>query len=288
MRHSNVPIEARLPGMLAAAAVALLVAVPAARPSPSPVAADELIGGIGLTHLTVYDQRSAPDGRMSGSPHVHAVTDEGYYVLSGKGAVELHDAVNGFRTVDLTPGRYVQFPPGTLHRLLNGEKLVLLVVMGNAGLAERGDARIYFGRAVDDDPAEFARLTGLAKEQGLRGALDRRDAAVKAYMALVELWTAGREAYFARLARFVAVHRKAAAALSAGFFAAVESGPVAWGEKLRERVGALPEAVAGGAAAAPVLHIPDVTPTLGMCGVLRPVSNLSPVGPAPAAGPVRK
>ncbi|MCU0243758.1 MAG: hypothetical protein MUE80_03210 [Acidobacteria bacterium] len=59
---------------------------------------------------------------------------------------------------------------------------------------------------------------------------------------------------------------------------------------LRGRLGALPEAVAGipGSAAAPILHIPDVTPTLGMCGVLRPVSNFSPVGPAPAAGPVRK
>lgn len=290
MRHVNISLKADLTSIFAASAVALLVAVPAARTSSSPAAADELIGGIGLTHLTVYDQRPAPDGRMSGSPHVHAVTDEGYYVLSGKGAVELHDAANGFRTVDLTPGRYVQFPPGTLHRLLNGEKLVLLVVMGNAGLAERGDARIYFGRGVDDDPAEFARLTGLAKEQGLRGALDRRDAAVKAYMALVELWATDREAYFAELARFVAVHRKAAATLSAGFSTAVESGPVAWGEMLRGRVGALPEAVSGGsgAAASPVLHIPDVTPTLGMCGVLRPVSSFTPVGPAPAAGPVRK
>ncbi len=150
--------------------------------------------------------------------------------------------------------------------------------MGNAGLAERGDARIYFGRAVDDDPAEFARLTGLAKEQGLRGALDRRDAAVRAYTGLVELWTKDRGAYFAELARFVAVHRKAAAGAAAAFSGAVEAGPVAWGEKLRARVGALPEAVDG--AAAPILHVPDGTPTLGMCGVLRPVTSLAPVGPA--------
>src|SRR5512137_1206054 len=64
-----------------------------------------LISGIGLTHLTVYDQRPAPDGRMSGSPHVHAVTDEGYYVMSGSGRVELHDLANGFRSVELAPGR---------------------------------------------------------------------------------------------------------------------------------------------------------------------------------------
>ena len=37
-----------------------------------------LIAGIGLTHLTVYDQRVAPDGLHSGCAHVHAVTDEAY------------------------------------------------------------------------------------------------------------------------------------------------------------------------------------------------------------------
>ncbi len=102
MRLMKVCFPAAPSASLVAAAVALLFAVPAARPSPSPSSADDLIGGIGLTHLTVYDQRPAPDGRMSGSPHVHAVTDEGYYVISGKGAVELHDLTNGFRTVDLT------------------------------------------------------------------------------------------------------------------------------------------------------------------------------------------
>jgi mannose-6-phosphate isomerase-like protein (cupin superfamily) len=244
---------------------------------PGPASAEDLISGIGLTQLTVYDQRIAPDGLMSGSPHVHAVTDEGYYVMSGKGRVELHDLASGFRSVDLLPGRYVQFPPGTLHRLVSGDRLVILVVMGNAGLAERGDARIYFGKKVDDDPAEFARLTGLARAKGLEGALDRRDAAVRAYSVLLELWTKDRAAYFAELARFIGVHMKAAARLSGDFSEAVESGPVAWGGRFRKRIEGLPGA---SGEAGPILHVPPESPTLGMCGLLRPVTGFAPVGPA--------
>ena len=160
--HQGSPISddpsARLPrGTLAAVVLLALVAM-ASRPAEG--RAEDLISGIGLTHLTVYDQRPAPDGLMSGSPHVHAVTDEGYYVISGRGRVELHDLKDGFRSVELSPGRYIHFPPGVVHRLVNTDHLVLLVVMGNAGLAERGDARIYFGKAVDENPAEIARLVG--------------------------------------------------------------------------------------------------------------------------------
>ena len=259
------------------ATAVFVVALAALAVRPAPGRAEDLISGIGLTHLTVYDQRPAPDGRMSGSPHVHAVTDEGYYVMSGRGKVELHDLANGYRTVDLAPGRYVQFPPGTLHRLINDDRLVLLVVMGNAGLAEKGDARIYFGKSVDDDPAEFSRLVGLARVRGLEGALDRRDAAIRAYGGLLELWTKDRKAYFRELERFIQIHMKAAEGLRASFAEAVEAGPVAWGERFRERLVKLPRA---SEEAAPVLHVPTRETALGMCGVLRPVTTLEPVGEA--------
>ncbi len=111
MRRSKRALAPALPGILSAAVVLTVFVALAAIPSRA--AGEDLISGIGLTQLTVYDQRPAPDGMMSGSPHVHAVTDEGYYVMSGKGSVELHDLANGFRTVDLSPGRYLQFPPGT-------------------------------------------------------------------------------------------------------------------------------------------------------------------------------
>ncbi|MGD1010801.1 MAG: cupin domain-containing protein [Candidatus Aminicenantales bacterium] len=241
-----------------------------------------LISGIGLTELTVYDQRPAPDGADSGSPHVHAVTDEGYYVMSGSGRVELHDLERGFRTVELTPGRYLQFPPGALHRLVSTNHLVILVVMGNAGLAEHGDARIYFGRRVDENPAEYARLFGLAQAKGLEGALDRRDAAVRAYQALVELWTKDKAAYYADLKRFIGVHFQTAAGLREEFSRAVGSGPVAWGERFRRRLEHLP---LGREEPAPVLHIPVAQTSLGMCGLLRPVTKLEPVDPGNAPGP---
>jgi len=237
--------------------------------------ADEVIGGIGLTHLTVYDQRPAPDGLNSGCPHVHAVTDEGYYVISGSGRVELHDARLGFRTVELLPGRYLQFPPGTLHRLVNVDRLTILVVMGNAGLAERGDARIYFGRRVDDDPAEFARLVGLAKAEGLEGALKRRDAAVKAYAELMALLKNDQPAYQAELERFVSLHNAVAAGLRPAFLEAVDAGPSVWTERARGRLRALPSMDFPDVA--PLFHLPPGEPVLGMCGLLRPVTSLEPV-----------
>jgi len=282
MLRSNIPLSIASTEFLAAAAVAFALAALAARPSAA--RAEDLISGIGLTQLTVYDQRPAPDGLMSGSPHVHAVTDEGYYVMSGKGSVELHDLKDGFRTVELSPGRYVQFPPGVMHRLVNTDHLVLLVIMGNAGLAEQGDARIYFGQKVDDDPAEFARLTGLAKTGGLEGALDRRDAAISAYAGLLKLWSTDRKAYFRELARFIGIHMKAAAGLRRSFAEAVEAGPVAWGERFRKRVESLPVAAGEGA---PLLHVPPESTALGMCGVLRPVTGFESVGPAKGAGPSR-
>lgn len=246
----------------------------------------ELISGIGLTHLTVYDQRPAPDGLMSGSPHVHALTDEGYYVISGRGQAELHDLKQGFRSVDLAPGFYLQFPPGVLHRLVSADHLVLLAVMGNAGLAERGDARIYFGKAVDDDPAEFARLVGLAKTNGLEGALDRRDAAVRAYIALLELWAKDRAAYFAELGRFIDIHARSAAESRTGFEEAVEAGAVAWGERFRKRLKSLPMTV--GEPSPILLNSPPAEPALGMCGLLRPVTSLKTIGPGQDAGSEKK
>jgi mannose-6-phosphate isomerase-like protein (cupin superfamily) len=260
------------------------LALSAATAGPPQSRSDDLIGGIGLTELTVYDQRPAPDGSMSGSPHVHAVTDEGYYVLSGKGRVELHDLENGFRTVDLEPGRYVQFPPAVLHRLVSTDHLVLLAVMGNAGLAERGDARIYFGKAVDEDPDEFDRLTGLAEAKGLEGALDRRDAAVRAYMSLVELWRKDQPAYYMELARFIRVHLKTAAHQVSSFSRAVEAGTMAWGQRFRKRLENLPRACEE---AGPVLHVPTGETILGMCGLLRPVTRLEAIRPAKDAGPAK-
>lgn len=206
------------------------------------------IAGVGLTHLSVYEQRPAPDGLSSGCAHVHALTDEAYYVVGGEGAIELHDAEHGFRSVPLARGDFVQFPPGTLHRSVSTGGLQVLALMGNAGLAERGDARLYFGAAVDADAAEYERLKALPRQGGLEGALQRRDASVHAYMGLMQLWRDDRLAYFAELTRFVELHRREATG----------------------RLG-LVRADAGAAAlpASGRVRHDGLDTTYGMCGVLR-------------------
>jgi mannose-6-phosphate isomerase-like protein (cupin superfamily) len=229
------------------------------------------VGGIGLTHLQVYEQRPAPDGVMSGCAHVHAITDEAYYVVSGTGAVELHDLEEGFRSVPLARGSYVQFPPGTLHRSVSTGGLEVLALMSNAGLAERGDARIYFGREVDEDPAEFERLVALPRGRGLEGALERRDASVRAYLRLLDLWRTDRAAYRAELARFVELHRASVVARRAEFEQIVREGPGRW---LRVTFDRLDARIAGESGRA---HQDEAETKLGMCGTLRQFHGLTPV-----------
>ena len=227
-----------------------------------------LIGGIGLTHLTVYSQRPAPDGKHSGCAHVHAITDEAYYVISGTGAVELHDLEHGFRSVPLSPGSYVQFAPGTLHRAVNGGDLVVLGIMGNAGLAERGDARIWFGPEADADPALYRELWTLPARRGLEGALERRDRSVSAYMELLRLWDGDRAAYRQRLSAFVDLHTRSMAPLRERFQNVVQQGPASWLQSAFARIDGLPSLIDRPQAERVGA---EETPKFGMCGVLRPL-----------------
>ena len=233
------------------------------------------LAGIGLTHLQVYEQRPAPDGELCGCAHVHAFTDEAYYVVAGRGAVELHDLSRGFRRVELARGDYVQFGPGTLHRSISTGGLEALALMSNAGLAERGDARIYFGPSVDDDPDEYARLQALPRTQGLEGALLRRDASVRAYGELMRSWANQREAYFAELSRFVNLHASLARARASEFERIVDAGPGEWLRRAQDRLRA-PEA---GEPESSASAVPGAQghPTLGMCGVLRQLEHSVPV-----------
>jgi mannose-6-phosphate isomerase-like protein (cupin superfamily) len=232
-----------------------------------------LIGGIGLTEVHVYAQRRSPDGKFSGCPHVHAVTDEAYYILRGSGSVEFHDRVNGFRTLRLEPGSYMHFPPLMMHRLVSDGDLVVLGMMGNAGLAERGEARIYFGRDVDEDAARFADLQSLPKRLGLDGALERRDRSVHAYQGLMKLWESDRDAYFAELNRFIEVHCAAMAKLADAFVEQVNAGPIAWAEATRRRIEQLPDVPT--VSTDVQINPPRSESGLGMCGVLRPMLKLN-------------
>lgn len=227
-----------------------------------------LIGGLGMTEVHVYAQHRAPDGQFSGCPHVHAITEEAYYVLRGTGAVELHDLQHGYRREPLKPGDYMHFSPLVMHRLVSDGDLVILGIMGNAGLPEAGDARVYFGAEVDASPDLYAERMSLAQRRGLEGALQRRDLAVEAYQTLVQRWQEDRAGYFAELKRFFGVHLRAAAASREAFGRAVAEGPARAVEQARDRLANLP----GGIDMTPsVASGTERATALGMCGVLRPI-----------------
>ena len=234
-----------------------------------------LIGGIGITHLKVYDQRPGPDGVTAGCAHIHALTDEAYYGYKGSGAVELHDPDGGFRTVPITPGTYVEFPPGTLHRSVCYDDFEVVAIMGNSGLPERGDARIYFGPEIDADPVEFERLKGLTAS-GLDGALERRDASAEGYARLCALWETDQDAYRAELVRFMDVHRASLVAKKAEMEAVLREGPMARAEESLRRLADLPSGARQSSARHGVAGETGVV--YGMCGILRQVSSLKEIG----------
>lgn len=235
--------------------------------------AEGIIGGVGLTHLSVYDQRPGPDNVNAGCAHIHALTDEAYFGIVGEGAIELHDVVRGFRVVPIVEGTFVQFEAGTLHRSVSTDGLQVVALMGNGGLAETGDARIYFGREVDDDPSEYKRLKGLA-ENGLEGALTRRDASTRAYQNLMDLWEKDQTAYRRELERFLGVHRSAIGPQRESFRKVIESGPVKAGVKALNLIAQMDNT---GSSLRPEISVASLgtrTPTLGMCGLLRQVTDL--------------
>ena len=64
--------------------------------------------------------------------HKHDNEDEFFYVFSGQLLVDLED-----RTIDLTPGKGVVIPKGTMHRPRAPERTVLLMVE-RAGIVSTG------------------------------------------------------------------------------------------------------------------------------------------------------
>lgn len=142
-------------------------------------------GGVAVSELAVYDWE-AIDGRCGGSPHLHTASSEGYVVVAGSGWVHTLSA-DGVQEHALTPGEVVWFSPGTVHRLVNGTGLRLLVVMQNSGLPEAGDAVLTFPSRVLDDPEAYAAAATLPSGAGREDAVRaRRDLAMEGYLELRE------------------------------------------------------------------------------------------------------
>jgi mannose-6-phosphate isomerase-like protein (cupin superfamily) len=130
---------------------------------PAAGALPHLPGAVGVTHLRVYDT-AGPDGLVGGSPHLHTACTEAYAVIGGTGSVQTLSG-SGFDEVPLEAGSFVWFTPGTVHRLVNGGDLEILVLMGNAGLPEAGDLVLSFPDDVLADPAAYASAARLADDE---------------------------------------------------------------------------------------------------------------------------
>jgi len=167
-------------------------------------------GAIAASHLRVYDTE-APDGLAGGTPHLHTVCTEAYWVLAGTGTVQTLTA-SGYQEVPLEPGAFVWFTPGTIHRLVNRGGLEILVLMQNAGLPEAGDMVITFEPEVVADASAYAEAATLpARERTTAGtgagARTRRDLAVPPFVDLRGATEAGDlaplRAFHAAAARLV-------------------------------------------------------------------------------------
>jgi mannose-6-phosphate isomerase-like protein (cupin superfamily) len=154
------------------------------------VTADQAFpGATGVTLLDVYDWPTA-DGLRGGSAHIHLASTEGYLVLRGAGRLQTLSQ-RGFQEAPLRPGDCLWFTPGTVHRLVNDDgELQILVVMQNAGLPEAGDCVLTFPPGVLADPARYQAAATLNPDPdggGLEAAARRRrDLAIEGFLALRE------------------------------------------------------------------------------------------------------
>jgi mannose-6-phosphate isomerase-like protein (cupin superfamily) len=139
-------------------------------------------GGTSVTLLDVYDD-AAPDGLCGGSPHVHLASTECYVVIGGRGALHTINA-SGARETELREGAVVWFTPGTIHRAVNHGELRVVVIMGNAGLPEAGDAVMTFPAEIVADADRYRAAAVLPPgpvEVVAAAAARRRDLAVEGY-----------------------------------------------------------------------------------------------------------
>ncbi|GAA2123145.1 cupin [Streptomyces synnematoformans] len=168
-----------------------------------------LPGGVSVSRLRVYDWQ-APDGLRGGTPHLHLACTEAYVVLGGHGAVQTLTA-SGYAETELAEDTVVWFTPGTIHRLVNGDgRLDILVVMQNAGLPEAGDAAFPFPPDVLHDDAAYARAAALDPAQPEKSAQARRDLALAGFAELADAARGGDTgpllAFHERAAQLVRPH----------------------------------------------------------------------------------
>ena len=174
----------------------------------APAGSPPFPGGIGASHLRVYDSL-APDGQAGGTPHCHTACTEAYVVVAGSGRVATLSG-DGYAETPIRAGSFVWFTPGTIHRLLNdGGDLEIVVLMQNAGLPEAGDMVITFDDAVLADPAAYASAAALPEATTASDpdpARARRDRGVEGFVGLLAGGSDALGRFHARAAALVRPH----------------------------------------------------------------------------------
>jgi mannose-6-phosphate isomerase-like protein (cupin superfamily) len=149
-----------------------------------------LPGGVGLSHLRVYDSES-PDGIRGGSAHVHLSCTEAYVIIGGRGKLQTLSS-QGFQEIDLHDRQVVWFTPGVVHRLAVSEgDLDIIIVMQNGGLPESGDCILSFPEEYLKDRGRYREAAELPPIERGEDAVDaharrRRDLSVTGFVALRE------------------------------------------------------------------------------------------------------
>lgn len=226
-------------------------------------------GATSVTLLDVYDDL-APDGLRGGSPHMHLASTECYVVIGGHGELHTLDP-GGLRETELSKGSVVWFTPGTIHRAVNHGGLEVLVVMGNAGLPEAGDAVMTFPADIVADAARYAAAAALPAEPleaRSEAAARRRDLAVEGFLVLRD---AARVGDLRPLQAFHAAAARLVQGRAADWTGIVERGPAAQAVHSLDVTRALAAGDAGHLSAAAVSQAPSLGGErgFGMCGRLR-------------------
>ncbi|WP_394553826.1 cupin domain-containing protein [Agromyces sp. MMS24-JH15] len=231
-------------------------------------------GGTSVTLLDVYDD-AAPDGLLGGSPHLHLASTECYVVVAGAGELHTLDP-SGARATPLGPGSVVWFTPGTVHRAVNLGGLQVLVIMGNAGLPEAGDAVMTFPVDVVADPDRYRAAAALPVDDGsgasvavrAAAARRRRDLAVEGYLPIRDALLRGDDG---PLRAFQAAAAAIVADRAPGWAEIVAAGPLAQAEQSLAIVEGLARGIHPHLAAARVSQAPEPAGErgFGMCGRLR-------------------
>jgi mannose-6-phosphate isomerase-like protein (cupin superfamily) len=197
-------------------------------------------GGTAVSGLAVYDW-ATEDGLCGGSPHVHTACTEAYVVIGGTGSLQTLTRA-GFEEIPLQTGSVVWFTPGTIHRAVNTDgSLQVLVVMQNGGLPEAGDAVLTFPPEVVGDPLAYRAAAALAPgaishAAGADVARGRRDLAISGFLRLKQC---AQDGDFAPLEDF---YRQAAALVSerlTDWRALVDQGPAAAVRRTEQHLDAL-------------------------------------------------